>query len=382
MTIWRSIYAARVRLGRFPKDIPKNHKFAIYILCGLSVVFFVLLKRFPQKGPVTFRNEMIQASKIMRDATEALKECRLERGLRIDRNMDINATGLIGMEHSEITTSIGSLGSKRTSTNPNFAGLVVRLLRECDIQKGDAVAVGASGSFPALIVASLAALEALDLNPIWISSLGASQWGANHPQFHWLHMWQCLEKSGLFSHPPLALSLGGEGDTGEDIDEKGRQLLWDDIRRSGLCFLNEPDLARNVALRMALFEKAAKRKEIKAFINIGGSLSNMGIDSMVLHVKPGLNRIEKFPSLERRGVIYAMAAKEIPVIHLLYVRGLTQRYGLPWDPSPIPDPGEGALYRTTGERQKIVPGLEAAYVILVLLVLVLMRKRGSLVEKK
>ncbi len=368
--------------NRFPKDIPKNHEFAIYILCGLSVVFFVLLKRYPQKGPETFRNEMIQASKIMRDATEILKECRLERGFRINRNTDINETGLIGMEHSEITTSIGSLGSKRTSTNPNFAGLVVRLLRECDIQKGDAVAVGASGSFPALIVASLAALEALDLNPLWISSLGASQWGANHPQFHWLHMWQCLEKSGLFSFPPLALSLGGEGDTGEDMDEKGRQLLWDDINGSGLHFLNEPDLAQNVALRMELFEKEAKGKEIKAFINIGGSWSNMGIDSMVLHVKPGLNRIEKLPSLERRGIIYAMAAKGIPVIHLLYVRGLTQRYGLPWDPSPIPDPGEGALYRTTGERQKFLPGLEAVYVILVLFVLVLMLKRRSLIEKK
>ena len=77
-----------------------------------------------------------------------------------------------------------------------------------------------------------------------------------------------------------------------------------------------------------------------------------------------------------------MAAKGIPVIHLLYVRGLSQRYGLPWDPSPIPDPGEGALYRITGERQKFLPGLEAVYVILVLLVLVLMLKRRSLIEKK
>jgi poly-gamma-glutamate system protein len=368
---------------RFPKDSPRNRDYAIYILCGLSVVFFMLLKLPPlRKGADAFRNEKIQASKIMADAIDVLKECRLEKSLNIDRSSDINGTGLIGVEHSEITTSIGSLGSKRTSTNPNFAGLVVHLLKECGIQKGDAVAIGASGSFPALIVASLAAAEALDLDPLWISSLGASQWGANNPQFHWLHMWLCLEKSGLFSFPPLALSLGGEGDIGEDMDEKGRQLLLEDIRTSGLDLVHEPDLAQNVALRMALFEKEARGKEIKAFINIGGSWSNMGIDSKILHVKPGLNRIEKLPSPERRGVIYAMAAKGIPVIHLLYVRGLTQRYGLPWDPSPIPDPGEGALYTTTGESQKFAFGLTAAYFFFVLLVLVMSRKRGSMVKNK
>jgi len=370
-----------LRQSRFPKGDPKISEFAIYILCGLSIVFFVLLKLYPlRKGSENFTSEMIQASKIMKDATEVLKECRLERGLSINRSSDINGTGLIGMEHSEITTSIGSLGSKRTSTNPNFAGLIVHLLKECDVQKGDVVAVGASGSFPALIVASLAALEALDLNPLWVSSLGASQWGANHPRFHWLHMWQCLEKSGLFSHPPLALSLGGEGDTGEDMDERGRQLFWEDIHASGIPFLNEPDLVQNVASRMVLFGKKARGKDIKAFINIGGSWSNMGIDSMVLHVKPRLNRIEKFPSPERRGVIYAMAANGIPVIHLLYVRGLTQRYGLPWDPSPIPDPGEGVFYTTTGGGQKFVSGFAAVYVFLVLLVLVIIRKCGVCVE--
>jgi len=366
-----------------PKDKPGNREYAIYILCGLSVVFFVLLKLYPlREGTDASRNEKIQASKIMENAITVLKECREEKNLGIDRSLDINETGFIGTENSEITTSIGNLGSKRTSTNPNFAGLVVHLLRECSIQKGDAVAIGASGSFPALIVASLAATEALDLDPLWISSLGASQWGANLPQFHWLHMWQCLEKSGLFHHPPLALSLGGEGDIGEDMDEKGRQLLWEEIRTSGLALINESDLAQNVALRMALFKKAAQGREIKAFINIGGSWSNMGIDSMVLHVKPGLNRIEKLPLPERRGVIYAMAADGIPVIHLLYVRGLTQRYGLSWDPSPIPDPGEGAFYATTGESQEFVSGLAAAYVFLVLFVLVIMLKRGSLVEKK
>ncbi len=365
----------------FPKERLLKHETATLILCGLSIVFFILLKLMPHSSMDHLQREMILASELMSEATETLRECRLEKGLLIDRNTDINGTGLIGLEHSNITTSIGSLGSKRTSTNPNFAGLVVRLLKECDVQRGNVVAVGASGSFPALIIAALSAAKALGVQPLWISSLGASQWGANHPEFHWLHMWQCLEKKGLFDRPPLALSLGGEGDTGEDMDEAGRHLLWEDIRGSGLPFLNEPGLIQNVRARMALFEKAAGGKDIKAFINIGGSWSNMGTDSMVLHVKPGFNRIEKFPPPERRGVIYAMAARGIPVIHLLYVRGLSQRYGLLWDPSPLPGPGEGALYQISGKGQSAFFWVALLYFFLVFCVLFFMARQGSFMRR-
>lgn len=364
----------------FPKLDSKKNEHVVYILCALSVAFFVLWKFHPQNGTGVLRKEMLRASRLMEEATETLKACRYQKGLSSDRSTDINGTGLIGLEHSAITTSIGNLGSKRTSTNPNLAGLIVRLLKECGIQEGDCVAVGASGSFPGLIIASLAAAEVLDLDALWIPSLGASQWGANHPQFHWHHMWQCLEKSGLFSQPPLALSLGGEGDTGKDMEEGGRRLLWEDIRGSGLPFLDEPDLARNVALRMDIYKDAAKGKKIKAFVNIGGSWSNMGSDSMVLGLKPGLNRIDRLPPPERRGVIYAMAARGVPVIHLLYLRGLTQRYGLAWDPSPLPGPGEGALYSITGEKKELLFVLGVAYIVLVLLIPLLFRRRGAILE--
>ena len=39
-----------------------------------------------------------------------------------------------------------------------------------------------------------------------------------------------------------------------------------------------------------------------------------------------------------RGVLFEMVASNIPVIHLLYVRGLAQQAGLPWDPIPLPQP--------------------------------------------
>lgn len=354
---------------RFPKESVQKQESTIFILCILSLVFFVLLKFMPQRAMDHIKKDMILASELMAKSTTAIRECRQARELLIDQNTDINGTGLIGLEHTKITTSVGRLESKRTSLNPNFAGLVVRLLKECGVRRGDVVAVGASGSFPALILAALSAAKALDVEPLWIASLGASQWGANHPDFFWLQIWQCLEKKGLLDKPPLALSLGGEGDTGKDMDEEGRQFLRQAIQASGWPFLNEPDLTQNVSARMSLYGKAAGLKEIKAFINIGGSWSNMGTDSMVLHIKPGLNRIETFPPPERRGVIYAMAAKGIPVIHLLYVRGLAQRYGLPWDPSPLPKAGEGALYQISGKRQNSLLLIAALYIFLFLGVL-------------
>jgi poly-gamma-glutamate system protein len=212
------------------------------------------------------------------------------------------------------------------------------------------------------------------VTPLMISSLGASQWGANHPDFHWLKMWRCLEAQNVFSVPPLAISIGGERDAGEDMDEEGRTYLLDEIKESGFSLLSEQDLAHNVQLRMDLYRQGAGGKDIKAFVNVGGSWANMGVDSSVLRVKPGLNKLTELPSLETRGMIYAMAAENIPVIHLLYVRGLAQKYGLPWNPSPLPQPGEGQLYEFLKEKQSSFILIGALYLILAILVIIFWKR--------
>ena len=118
-------------------------------------------------------------------------------GVPIDAVVDVNRTGLIGLGSSPITTSLGNLEAKRTTTNPDFAALVVMLLDQAGVRRGDAVAVGASGSFPALTVAALCAAESLGARALVIGSLGASEWGANDPRFDWLSLTRCLSRSGL-----------------------------------------------------------------------------------------------------------------------------------------------------------------------------------------
>ncbi len=315
----------------------------IYGLAFLSVLFFILAKLIAER-PLAIKGEMLRASELMNEATDAVRRCKETRGLIIDRQTDPNATGLIGLETSLITTSLGNLEAKRTTTNPNFAGLLVLLLSEAGAKKGDAVAIGASSSFPALILASLCAAKAVDLKPLLICSLGASQWGANNPEFNWLDIQDCLKEAGLLDTRPLALSLGGEADSGQDMTREGRDFLIGQARRSGIPVLEEPDLQRNVKERLRLYEIAAGERGVKVFINVGGSYANLGTDSEILHIKPGLAEFRNLPGPERRGVVFEMASRGISVIHLLYVKGLSARYGLPWDPLPLPKPGEGEFY--------------------------------------
>ncbi len=317
---------------------------------------------------------MLQASRQMAHAEMALKKYQEVLGLSTDKAIDINATGLIGIEFSEITTSVGRLEAKRTTTNPNLAGLVVLLLHQAGVCTGDTIAVGASGSFPALILAVLSASEAMQLRTLVIPSLGASQFGANRPDFHWLVMHGFLLREGIFSTVPLAVSLGGEEDVAKNMPSSGRAFLKNAILSSGFPFIQEPDLVQNVQLRMSLFEKGAQGSDIKAFINIGGSISNIGTDSEVLKLRPGLVEVKRIPPPERRGLLYAMAARGIPVIHLLFVRGLVQDYGLPYDPVPLPQPGEGVMYRNLDQISLEFLLLSLVYIALLAAVLFKDRK--------
>jgi len=343
----------------------------IYLLLCISLVFFAAVRIFSERGSSPLKKKMVQASLTMVQAMDALKVCREARGFPVDKTSDVNATGMIGLELSPTTTSMGRLEAKRTSTNPNFAGLLVYLLHKTGVRKGDVIAVGASGSFPAIITAVLAACKAMAVKPVLICSLGASQWGANHPDFHWLDMQQCLTEKGLFSAVIKAVSLGGHRDIGEDMSKPGKEILLRAIRKSGIRFLSEPVLTENIALRMKLYKQETGSSQIKAFINIGGSWANMGTDSRILEVKPGLVRITDFPPEEKQGMIFAMAARNVPVIHCLFIKGLARKYGLEWDPSPLPKPGEGRLYSQVAGDQKIFLIIAVGYLFCLGLIVII-----------
>jgi poly-gamma-glutamate system protein len=348
---------------------------SIYLAASLGLLYIVLLNVLSGPAPKV-RQEMAEASRLMARATAAVRDCREAEGIPFDPKADPNGTGLIGLEGSVITTSLGSLEAKRTTTNPNFAGLVVALFHDAGVLNGDVVAVGASSSFPALIIATLSAAKVMGLEPLVISSLGSSEWGANIPEFNWADMEDCLRAAGVLAISPLLRAVGGDEDVGRDMDPAGRALIGSRIRERSVPWLEEPDLGRNVEARMRLYSTAAAGRPVKAFVNIGGSWANIGTDAEVLKLRPGLTSDVFVPPPSGRGVIQAMAAAGVPVIHLLNVKGLCERYGLPWDPRPLPGPGEGRAYR--GIATKTLPGLALSIVCVLgmAVVLSLGRRRG------
>ncbi len=331
----------------------------------LAVVALALDRALPPPRSAT-RLAMERASSLMAEAQRAVRACRESRGLTVDPEADPNGTGLIGLEESPLTTSLGNPAAKRTTTNPDFGALLVLLLRRAGVGPGEAVAVGASSSFPAFVVATLAACRALDAKPLIIFSLGASQWGQNDPRFDGLDLAACLAGAGFPEAGPVAVSLGGERDSGSDMTQEGRESLRRAVAASGQSLLEEPDLERNVAARLALYESAAGGRRLAAFVNIGGSWANLGEDASVLEVKPGLVRAVPPAPSGRSGVLQAFVGRGVPAIHLLNVAGICREYGLPWDPRPLPAPGRGGLKGLARRESRGHHAIALGYIVLTL----------------
>jgi poly-gamma-glutamate system protein len=161
------------------------------------------------------------------------------------------------------------------------------------------------------------------------------------------------------------------------MEPAGRAALEERLRAGGVPFLAEPDLARNVAQRMAIYRERAGSRRIAAFVNIGGSTANIGTNARVLELRPGLAAGVFVPPLPERGVLQTMAAEGIPVIHLLNIKGLCERYGLPWDPRPLPAPcGNGPLYRRAPSGSLPFVALTVAYILAIVALLGFARPRS------
>jgi poly-gamma-glutamate system protein len=245
--------------------------------------------------------------------------------------------------------------------NPDVAGLMVHLLQVAGVSAGDTVAVGASGSFPGLWLATLSAIRALDAHPLTILSLGSSSYGASRMRLHLLDLHLLLVGEGVLSSPPAAASVGGRRDVGSDLEPEVRRALRLEVTGAEIPFLDEPDLPTNVARRMAIYGNP------DAFVNIGGAHANLGSSPLVLEVLPGLNTSVELPPPADRGVLFEMAARGIPVIHLLHIRGLALRHGLAWDPIPLPDPGSTDLRSAEPSKGWKVWALTGGYLTVLLL---------------
>ncbi|HUS87138.1 MAG TPA: poly-gamma-glutamate system protein [Bacteroidales bacterium] len=272
-----------------------------------------------------------QAARIMEESIGIISVYCRENNININEVNDPGLTGLIGPEMSDITTTIGHLEAKRTTLDPVFASLVTDLLTEAGVRRGDTIAMGCSGSFPGLLIASVSAVKAMNLNARIIISLGSSSYGANNPDFTILDIYRILMENDIIETGPAAVSLGGEMDRGEGFEGNIAEQLKIRILTSGIPFIYENDLQLNVSERESIY-LGSHTRNISAFINTGGSYANMGTSALSLMLQPGRVGKVAIPGNKEKGVIFSMLEKGIPVIHMLNIRGVCQRYNLSWDP--------------------------------------------------
>jgi poly-gamma-glutamate system protein len=288
--------------------------------------------------------EKLAASKLSAKAFAAIKEERMGKGIFVDVVNDPYETAIIGQEFTPITTDYGNAEAKILATNPNFAAVFIEMLKTSDLQKGDVVAAGLTGSFPGLNISFLAAAEVLGLRVIAITSVGASNWGANDPDFTWLDMETLLLDKKLISNHSVAASIGGGLDRGRGLSPYGRELILKSIARNNVQLIQEEFLTKSIEKRLRIIAEKAQQQPVKAYVNIGGGIASLGHTVNGRIIPSGLSLTLPMQNFPMRGVIVHMAQKNIPVIHMLNIDRLAQQYGIPQNPETPPLPGEGSIY--------------------------------------
>jgi poly-gamma-glutamate system protein len=324
-----------------PRKVSRTAVVAAAVTALASVV---CVEHFQRSVEQPWGEEKLAAAQTAARAMRLVKAERLRLGHAIEAEYDPAATGLIGAQMTPITSVAGGLFAKQTSANPNFAAVVVEMLRDAGVQPGDTVAIGYSGSYPALNIASLAAVETMGLQPIVIASAASSQFGANLPDLMWVDMERLLVDKGCLNSRAVAASLGGYGDLGLGMAAEARELLADGIRRNGLPVLTAESLPDAIDKRMDIYDREAHGRPIRAYLNVGGGTISVGQSIGKKMFRPGLNT--KAPAGTGRidGMLSRFIERGVPVIHLVHATALAARYGLPRALATTPAVGEGDVY--------------------------------------
>jgi poly-gamma-glutamate system protein len=325
----------------------------------LSVVLW-LGAEFATRHPVHPRYaEMLNAARAMQAASRVLVAEREMRGLMQGREIDPNRTGMIGSEFTAITTTLGDLAAKRTTTNPDFAAALVRVVATLDLPRGTPVVIIVSGSFVGGNIAALAAAEALGLRPVVIASLGASMWGATDPQFNWLDITATLRERGVIRAYVAAAVLGGDGAVGGGMDAAGIAALRASAARDGVPVIEARPLAAlidallgrvNTSIAEAATDKVPGEAKPGAIINVGGALIGLGSCRESSELPPGLTTRGLPCTAGTPGLAIRLTQAGAPLLHVLNIRRLAVELGLPFDPVPLPAPGNNAAIYGSGRR--------------------------------
>lgn len=363
------------------------------IVAALAIVGLVAVEVFPSEEKQPYYAEKMLAARKAAEAFQVIHQVSERKGLPLRLKTDPAGSRLIGEVLTPMTSGSGSLVSKQTTVNPNFAAIVVQWLKDLNIKQGDVVAVGLSGSFPAVNIAVYAALHELGIDPVVISSTAASQWGANNPSLTWLDMEAALRNNEVFPFKSVAASLGGVGDDAIGLSDRGRRMLQRAIKRNNVPFLGQSERSEEtesqqasegeegaapsltlvdedlVQERMRVYYEAAGDRQIKAYINVGGGTVSVGTKVGKRKFSPGVNTrppkvVEDLPP----SVLGAFIDVGVPGIHLTSMINIAADYGLEVAPRTTPEVGTGGVFEKR-EPNRWLAGIVLAVLLIALFII-------------
>ena len=282
-------------------------------------------------GSAGLSDEEMRAMRTVRAAQEHLWQVRTAKGLYEQDQEDPEKLGVIGLEWSSVTTTLGDREAKEAACQPVWTVVFLRWFDRLGLEAGAPVVVTASGSFPGLVLSALVAAETRGLDVLFLPSLGASTWGANIPEFMLTDQIRALRQAGFLRTVPAAVTLGGgAAESGGGLSPEGKNFLQEAVNREGAPTLEAPDLEVLIDLKMARI--LAHRSRL--VVQIGGSLANLGDGAGAAGIPTGLLFPEDAPR-GGRGVIGRTLQEGIPVAHLLHVAGLARGEGVPFQAAPV-----------------------------------------------
>lgn len=338
----------------------------LLLLAAICAGAFTVVEVYRVRQRQPLYKEKRAAATLTERAFRAIKKERIRLGIPVDAESDPSQSGLIGALITPVTTNSGHLPAKQTSINANFSAVIVHMLGQLEIKPGATVAAGLSGSFPALNVAVLMAMQTLKLRPLVISSTGSSQWGANYPLFTWPDMERTLANDGILRFRSIAVAPGGIDDRAFGLSADGLQQIGAAMNRSGVQRLDPTGYMDSLEKRMALYEQHAGDEEIAAYINVGGGTTSVGTSIGKRLFRPGINRRRPRGSADIDSVMTRFTSRGIPVIHISKIDKLAARYGLPPHPLTSPPVGQGDVF----ERETYNKWLALASLIIIMVALV------------
>ena len=305
---------------------PQIQKTSTLFFIALFNVFMVFLAvKSETKIKRLGFDDKVQASKKMNQYLLALnKKIEFEKS-----EIDLYQTGLIGLNNSSITTiqdyDSSMVRSKLLTTHPNFAAMFVEFFYDAELNRGDTIAVSMTGSFPGANLALLSACETMGIVPVIMSSAGSSAWGANREEFSWPIIESFLLDEQIIKQKSISYSMGGDNDNGDNLSDKGVELL-ESVIPNNVIFINELSLLDNIELKLDLFKKMSNNYSI--YVNIGGGASSLGPGNDKDTLQVGLINMLDIEDLEFDGFEESIAhnfltEESIPMLNIKNIIKLT-----------------------------------------------------------